>query len=97
MLESRLKADFKAEVKRRIPHVKMYEPKTHTRAAPDLIILGTGAIWWAGEFKKDRDSDEQPNQDSTINYLNDIGYADFVYPDNAEEVLRGLERLFEAY
>ena len=96
MLESKLKADFKDEVKRCIPHVRMYEPKTHTRSDPDLIILGPGS-WWAGEFKRDRGSDEQPNQDSTINYLNEIGYAEFVYPDNFEEVLDGLEGLFPAF
>jgi len=97
MLESGLKKAFKADVKRRLPHVKMYEPKTHSRSAPDLIILGPAAIWWAGEFKRDRDSDEQPNQDYTIDQLNEMGYAEFVYPDNAEEVLNGLEDLFPPF
>jgi len=97
MLESKLKADFKREVKRRLSYLKMYEPKTHTRSSPDLIILGPGAIWWAGEFKKDRDADEQPNQLREIEELNRMGYAEFVYPDNFEEVLRGLEDLFPSF
>lgn len=96
MLESELKRDFKNKVKCRLPHVKMYEPKTHTRSAPDLIILGWG-IWAAFEFKRDRDSDEQPNQDFTIEILSEMGRAEFVYPDNVEEVLCGLEDLFPPF
>lgn len=96
MLESSFKADFKKEVARRLPHVQMYEPKTHTRSAPDLIILGWGT-WAVCEFKRDRDADEQPNQDRTIKILSEMGRAEFVYPDNVEEVLRGLEDLFSPF
>lgn len=96
MLESKLKAEFKSEVKRRLPFVKMYEPKTQTRSGPDLIILGPGT-WAVFEFKRDRDSDEQPNQDFTIDYLSTMGLAEFVYPDNVEEVLNGLEDLFPPF
>lgn len=93
MRESELKRWFKGEVKKRIRYVKMYEPKTFNRGAPDLIILGIGA-WATCEFKKDEDADYQPNQDYTTELLNEMGFARFVEPDNAEEVLYELERLF---
>jgi hypothetical protein len=93
MLESRFKADFKDAVTKRIPHVKMYEPKTNRRARPDLIILGLG-VWAAIEFKREEGASRQPNQERHMSELGEMGFAYFAYPDNEEEVLRGLERLF---
>jgi len=98
-LESEMKADFKDEVEDRLPHVKMFEPKTPPRSDPDLIILGPGpgvGNWAAFDFKRSRDASHQPNQDFKIDYLDTMGWAQFVYPDNTEEILDGLERLFEA-
>ena len=96
MLESEFKAWFKNEIRESIPHVKMYEPKTHTRSAPDLIILGTGE-WVVIEFKRAKDADRQPNQDYIMDVLGGMGHAYFAHPDNAEEVLNGLERLFSTF
>jgi len=96
MLESKFKAWFKDEVKRRIPHVKMYEPKTNRRSRPDLVILGYG-IWAAIEFKREEDASRQPNQELEMYALEEMGAAYFVHPDNAEEVLRGLEVLFPPF
>ena len=99
MLESELKAWFMSQVRERIPHVEMHEPKTIRRGKPDLYVLGPGAgpgAWAAFDFKADRGADHQPNQDFVIDYLDDMAWAEFVYPDNAEEILDGLERLFPA-
>jgi hypothetical protein len=96
MLESRFKADFKDEIKRRIPHVKMYEPKTNRRGRPDLILLGPGT-WAAIEFKREEDAPRQPNQEKHMDELAEMGYSCFAYPEIAEEVLGGLERLFETF
>lgn len=92
MRESKFKSWFKGEVKSRISHVRMYEPKTWKRGDPDLIILGL-CMWAALEFKKEEGADRQPNQEYKTDYLNSIGYARFVEPENAEEVLDDLERL----
>jgi hypothetical protein len=96
MLESELKSWFKGEVKRRCGSVKMIEPKSPPRSDPDLIILGRGA-WAAFDFKRNRGAEFQPNQDLTMEFLDDIGWGEFVYPDNAEEVLNGLEDLFPPF
>ena len=96
MLESKFKSDFKNDIRVRIPHVKMFEPKTHTRGAPDLIILGPGC-WAVVEFKRFEDADRQPGQEDTIDILGEMGFAYFAFPENAEEVLNGLERLFPTY
>lgn len=93
MRESKFKSDFKDEVKKRFPNVKQYEPKTHRRKSPDLILLGPGA-WATLEFKKEENADQQPNQDLETEELDLMGYARIVDPTMKEEVLNDLERLF---
>lgn len=102
MLESEFKSWFKDELDSRISYwlrfrgreLYVVEPKTSKRSAPDLIVLGPGA-WAALEFKRSEDSDQQPNQEYNIRKLGIMGYASFVYPENAEEVLGELEAVFE--
>lgn len=101
MLESNLKKWFKDQLDLRINYwlrirdqaLYLIEPKTHKRSAPDLIILGPGA-WAAIEFKRGKDGSFRPNQLYNIRKLNGMGYANFVDPENAEEVLDELEELF---
>ena len=80
-------------VKDRLPQAEMYEPKTHRRSSPDLIILVPGG-WAALEFKRDEDAEEQANQSLVIDRLSAKGYAKIVYPVTALEVLDELENLF---
>ena len=96
MLESKFKAWFKRELLLRCPQLDeldLIEPSTHTRTHPDLLVLGD-VVWAALEFKRDADSSFQPNQEYNVDRLSRKGFAAFVYPENAEEVLYGLEKLF---
>ena len=69
------------------------EPNTRKRSLPDIFVIGP-SYWAALEFKRSGDANHQPNQDWHIQRLNEKGYAVFVEPSNAEEVLNDLERLF---
>lgn len=101
MRESGFKKWFKEQLDIRINYwlrirdqeLYLIEPKTHKRSAPDLIILGPSR-WAAIEFKRSEDADFRPNQLHNIRMLSGMGYADFAYPENAEEVLGELENLF---
>ena len=95
MLESELKGRVKNRIRQRLPYTELtfIEPKTFSRSHPDLVILGLRA-WAALEIKRSFDAPKQPNQQYRVDRLNLIGYARFVYPENLEEVLDELERLF---
>lgn len=61
---------------------------------PDLTILYWGQ-WAVLEVKASADSDEQPNQRFYVEELNKMSFAAFIYPENEEEVLSGLQQTFE--
>lgn len=63
------------------------------RSFPDIIILGP-RVWAALEFKRSEEANKQPNQGHHINRLNNKGYASFIFPENLEEVIHDLEKLF---
>lgn len=96
MLESNFKREFKKEILLRCPSLTEFdliEPDTYGRSRSDLVILGDGC-WAALEFKKEENASRQPNQEWNTERLSKKGYSKFVDPDNAEEVLSELEKLF---
>lgn len=68
-------------------------PSSNTRSLPDRFVIGP-KYWAALEFKRSHDANHQPNQDWYIQRFDEKGFAVFVKPENAEEVLNDLERLF---
>lgn len=63
----------------------------------DLLILFEDK-WAVIEVKKsfkDRQS-PRPNQEYFVNLLNEMSFSAFIYPENEEEVLRGLQQAFSA-
>lgn len=97
-LESKFKKDFIDRLKTSFPDIKMFEPDpVRRRSDPDILLLGPDS-WAALEFKREEKSSRQPNQEYRIEELarigKDRGYSNLVSPENSEEVLDDLERLF---
>lgn len=63
---------------------------------PDLLILYK-TKWAALEVKASARSPHQPNQEFYIRELDQMSYARFIFPENEEEVLRGIQQIFEPY
>jgi hypothetical protein len=96
MLEKIFVKHFRYALQERMgeTHLDYIYPRPYTRSKPDLVILGPNHLWAALEFKESKNANRQPNQEYYIERLNENGYARFVYPENAEEVLDELEELF---
>jgi hypothetical protein len=58
---------------------------------PDRIVL-YGPRWAALEIKRSEKEEIQPNQPHYVDLLNLMSYAAFLFPQNEEEVFRGLQR-----
>jgi len=94
-LESQFKKDFKAKLRRRtLGHNLIILDTSTIRSFPDTLILGAGPTWAALEFKRERKSAKQPNQDYYVALLGEMGYSAKVYPEVEREVLDDLAKLF---
>lgn len=67
----------------------------YIQGIPDLLVLFKNR-WAALECKRSAKAVHQPNQDYYIHELGEMSYASFVYPENKEDVLNGLQRAFES-
>lgn len=70
--------------------------KTHPnyiQGFPDRLAL-VGDSWFAFELKRSERAIHQPNQDYYIELLRNMSYANFVYPENEQEFLYEIQRIF---
>ena len=90
---------YQADLMRRIPRdvlpgaaVFRQDPVRY-QGHPDLLILH-GRFWAMLEVKISESAPEQPNQRYWVEHFNNLSFAAFIYPENEEEVLRGLQLAF---
>lgn len=86
---------LKPRLRRMFPGCVIEKFSDHRQGYPDLIILWRG-LWAVLEVKAYAGAPEQPNQRSYIEQFSKQTFASFIYPENEEEVLDGLQRSFYA-
>lgn len=68
---------------------------SYIQGIPDLSIFWKGH-WGMLEVKQDEFADHQPNQDWYIEKADGMSFGAFIFPENEKEVLRALQRSFNA-
>lgn len=96
MLESQFDTKLIKELKQRFPGcIILKNDANYLQGVPDRIILWNDK-WATLETKKTKNASRQPNQDYYVNKMNDMSFSAFVYPENMEVVLDGLQQTFES-
>ena len=94
--ESQFQRELIKEIKETFPGcVVLKNDPNYIQGMPDLTILH-GDRWAALEVKRDKGAHHQPNQDYYVGMLDDMSFSSFVYPENKEEVLHGLQQAFRS-
>ena len=95
-LESAFQKDLMDEIKELYPGcVILKNDAGYIQGFPDWTILYKNK-WAVLEAKREKGANKQPNQDHYVGVLNGMSFSRFVYPENKEEVLRDLRKVFES-
>ena len=93
-LESKFQKEFIDEVKSRYPGcVALKNDSSYIQGFPDWTILYKDK-WAVLEMKRERNASKQPNQEYYVDKLDSMSFSRFVYPENRNEVLEDLDKLF---
>ena len=94
MRESRFQASLIKELKALFPGcIVMKNDAGYIQGIPDLLILYKDK-WASLECKKSANESHQPNQDYYVEVMDQMSYSSFIYPENKEDVLDGLQQAF---
>ena len=90
--ESEFQRNLIDEIKERFPgSIVIKTDPGFIQGIPDLIILFNNK-WAMLECKKNKTAHHQPNQDYYVDLLNKLSFSAFIYPENKESILNGLEK-----
>lgn len=94
MRENKFQSNLKKELKERYPGCVVTKLDANDiQGIPDLLILYKDK-WATLENKKTSKSSKQPNQEYYVNKMNDMSFSKFIYPENKDEVLNELDKMF---
>ena len=93
-LERQFQKEFMDEIRDRYPGcVILKNDSSYIQGFPDWLILFEDR-WAALEAKREKKSKHQPNQDYYVDKLDNMSFSRFVYPENKDDVIRELDRIF---
>ena len=93
-LESQFQKELMDEIRLIFPGcVILKNDSSYIQGFPDWTILYKDK-WVVLEAKKSRTARRQPNQEYYVNKLDSMSYSCFVYPENKDEVIRELKKIF---
>ena len=92
--ESQFQAQLIRDIYKEFPgSIVLKNDPNYMQGVPDLIVLN-GPHWAMLECKRSKDASHRPNQDYYIEHMAEMSYANFVYPENREEVFDDLHKAF---
>ena len=94
-LESKFQKELMDEIRELYPGcVILKNDSSYIQGFPDWTILYKDR-WAVLEAKRERGAKKQPNQEYYVDKLDKMSFSRFVYPENKDEVLEDLERVFK--
>lgn len=91
-LERKFQSDLVREIHDMIDGcIVMKNDSAQIQGIPDLIVIYRDR-WAMLEVKPFERAIHQPNQDYYVEKFNDWSFAAFIYPENKEEILDGLQQ-----
>jgi len=94
-LEQKFQKNLKDEIKQRFPGCIVTKlDATSIQGIPDLLILYKNK-WATLECKKSKDASKQPNQEYYVDQMDAMSFSRFIYPENKNDVLNELTKLFK--
>lgn len=94
-LESKFQKELMDEIREQYPGcVILKNDSSYIQGFPDWTILYEDR-WAVLEAKRERGAKKQPNQEYYVDKLDKMSFSRFVYPENKDEVLEDLERVFK--
>lgn len=94
-LEREFQKELIDEIKEQFPGcLVMKNDSGYIQGIPDWTILYKNK-WAVLEVKRERKAKKRPNQPYYIETLNKMSFSRFVYPENKEEVLEELHKIFD--
>ena len=92
MKENQFQSQLIKKIKDRLPGcIVLKNDPNYIQGIPDLTILYKKR-WATLECKKDGKSKHRPNQEYYVGEMNKMSFSSFIFPENEQEVLAGLER-----
>lgn len=94
MLENKFQSNLIKEIKKEFPGCMVLKnDSSYLQGVPDISIFYKEHYAML-EVKKSANAKRQPNQEYYVNKLNEMSYASFIYPENKEQVMEELKKIF---
>ena len=95
MKESNFQKDLIRDLKTIFPgSIILKNDPNYIQGIPDLMILYNDK-WAALECKKSKDAHRLPKQEYYVEKLNKLSFSSFVYPENKDEVIENIKKIFK--